>query len=356
MEIRILDRSEVSSIDPDSWDRLADNSCVPNPFYERWHLLSALEHLDLGNEVLVVTAYREDRLVCLFPVVLQRKALLFRYIELWHFCDCLASDVLREPGVTFGPILKEVMNRLQATVVVSPAHVEEGFDLDSDFSYCRTRKRRRAVTQFTSWEGYLQRLPRKYRKESKRILSRLMEKEGVRYVTSEKELSSKWFPLYCDIEDQSWKAKDGRLLSAEIENIHYYEQALERGEAQNKVEFQALLKNDEVLAISFRFKTGRKAFEVKTSYNEKYKSLYPGVVLELMNIRNVLDTDFALVDSCGWHNKVVERVWPDRIDVYRTVIFKCSIPGQTAKLLYRFIKWLRMSSHPVDLTCNRISQ
>jgi hypothetical protein len=356
MEIRILNRSEVGSIDPDSWDRLADSACVPNPFYERWHLLSALEYLDLEDEVLVVTAYREDRLVCLFPVVMQRKALLFRYIALWHFCDCLASDVLREPGVTFGPILKEVMDRLQATVVISPAHVEAGFDVDPDFSYCRTRKPRRAVTQFTSWENYLQRLPRKYRKESKRILSRLIEKEGVRYVTSEKELSSKWFPLYCEIEDQSWKAKDGRLLSAEKESIHYYEKALERGEVQKKVEFQALLKGDEVIAISFRFKTGRKAFEVKTSYNNDYKSLYPGVVLELLNIRNVLDADYSLVDSCGWHNQVVERIWPDRIDVYRTVIFRCSIPGQIAKLVYRFVKRLRMSSNPVDLTCNRISR
>lgn len=351
MDIRILDRLEAATIDPLSWDSLAQRSCVPNPFYERWHLLSALEHLDLRDQVFVITVYHKGRLVCLFPVCLQRKGFLFRYVILWHFRDCLASDVLREPGIRLAPIVQEVMSRLRVTLLISPAHVKGGFEVGEDFNYCQIRKLRRAVTRLTSWDEYLRGLPRKHRKESKRILSRLIDKEGVRYVTSANELGSEWFSRYCEIEQQSWKATGGRLLSAEDDRIRYYEKAIERGCLEKKVEFQALLKEDEVLAISFRFTSGRKGFDIKTSYNEKYKALYPGVVLELLNIKNVLVGGYDLIDSCGWHNRVVERFWPDRIDVFRTVVFLPTILGKTASLAYRLFKRLRMRCHPTDLTC-----
>lgn len=354
IEVRILDRADAAKIDPVAWDRLADCSCTPNPWYERWNLLPALRHLDTDASVFVVAVYQSGHLVCLFPVALKRRAWAFRYLSLWQFRDCVTSNVLQKANVSLPPVIQTVMKRLRVSVIVSASHRKQGFEITPDCSFCQIPRSRRAVTQFTGWSNYEQRLPRKHRKENKRILARVIDQKGARYIVSDSFLASTWLPMYLSVEHRSWKAREGHTISSDIGRLHYYEELVREGEEKNKVEFQGLFLGDDVLAMSIRFRTQRNAYEVKTSYDERYKSLYPGVVLELLNVRNILSGDYAIVDSCATQNRVIERVWPDEITLYRTVIFKKSLTGMLLKLIYLWYRririWTRHSSN--TLLCN----
>lgn len=351
IDLRLVDRADAATIDPDAWDLLAENARVPNPFYERWNLLSALKHLDKSEKVFIVTGYHSGRLVCLFPVCLKRKAVFFPYLMLWQFRDCLMSDVLYDGSVPLSSVFRALMDRLKVQMIVSPTHRKEGFEIASDCGFCQIRRSRKAIVRSTSWEEYQSTLPRKYRKENRRIMTRLLDKVGARYVTAEEDLAERWLPLYMDTENISWKARHGHVTSSDIDRRSYLEEAISRGEKKKKIEFQALVKGDDVLAISFRFKAQNNAYDIKTTYSEKYKNYYPGVVLELLNIKSVLEKGFTLVDSCAFKNKVVDRLWPDDVVLYRTVVFKKTIAGKLAQLVYMGYRQILLRLHDDRFLC-----
>jgi hypothetical protein len=349
LDIRILDRCDVGTIDPVAWDFLADVSSPPNPFYERWSLVPALKHLDKGKRVQLVTVYRAGSLVCLFPVRLHGWAGAFRALTIWRFPDCGATDVLCESGVSFEVVLRDIMTRLRAPVAVSTKHRPEGFDVARHLGFCRILRTRKAVTRVTTWDAYQAGLSGKHRRENRRVISRALDKEGMRYVTSDVDLISSWYPRYLDVERESWKFSAGNTLSSNAGIFKYFEEAIQYGEEGGKIEFRALLKGDEVAAMSFRFKAQHNAYEIKTTYSNKFKHLYPGVVLELLNIRDLLGDRFVLADSCSNNNPVVQRIWPDEISICRTIVFDDSLPGDIAKFIYSRYRTLKKSSCAMSL-------
>lgn len=334
-DIRLLSRAEAASVDPVAWDGLAARSRCPNPFYERWSLLPALRHLETAADVRVVAVYEGAELVALFPVCVQRRA-PWRYLKIWCFRDCLVSDVLSLSHVALWPILRTVMRRLGAIATISPMHGAGGFDLQPASMLCRFERRRKAVTHFAGWDSYESGLPRKDRKENRRVIRRLTEREGVRYATAAHGLVNGWLPHYLRVEQGSWKIGRGNAIAADPARLAYFRDAIAAGEARGAVEFQGLFDGDQPIAMSFRFMAQSHAFEIKTSYLESQRRLYPGVVLELLNLRDMLEHgDLTLVDSCAFRNRVVDRIWPDEIPIVNSIVFVDSLAGRIAARMMR---------------------
>ena len=352
LRMRIVDREQVETIDPQAWDRLADRSRTANPFYERWNLIAALNHLDKDETIFIVTVYEGERLVCLFPALLKRKAGPFRYLSVWQFGDCLVSDVLCEPGVPLPAVLDHLMDMFKVTVLISSRHTDGGFDVLPDAFFCQLQSERKAVIEAISWDEYQARVPGKHRKENKRIVNRLIQKEHAKYLTSDVQITARWFPDYLRMERESWKSVSGGSIYSEECRRNYFAEALERGERQNKVEFQGIYIDGDPVAMSFRFKAQRNAYEIMTAYSSRYKHLYPGVVLELLNLDGIFKDRFALVDSCNYNNKVVDRVWPDRITISRTVVFGRSAVGRIERWGYRQFRRFRAGKRTVRLICD----
>ena len=68
-------RSDVESlraIVPD-WEALAEEAAEPNPFYEHWMLLPALEAYGLGEGFQCVLVWENGTLAGLFPMHLERR-------------------------------------------------------------------------------------------------------------------------------------------------------------------------------------------------------------------------------------------------------------------------------------------
>ena len=334
MDIRILDRDQASRIDPEAWDALADESSAPNPFYERWNLLPALRFLDTEAPVVVVAGYDRGRLSALFPLRLEPTRLLFRQAAVWRFHGCHRTDALCLPGVSLDDVLREAMERARASVLISATHGERGHALSDDLGYCRKRRMRKAVTRFEGWEHYACSLSGKRRKENNRIVRRLTEGHGATYETGETAVAERWLPIYLDVESRSWKAKHGQTIGADAARRQYFHEVMCRGEQSGKIAFQGIFMQGQAIAVSFRYLAQACGYEIKTVYTEQYRQLYPGVVLELLNIRDILDRGYELVDSCATHNEAVDRIWPDEIPLYRTVLFSRNARGRLTRAAY----------------------
>lgn len=328
MKIHLLDRSGAEKIDRDAWQSLADHSVTPNPFYEPWCLLPALRHLHRIETVFVVTAYLQQRLIALFPICLKKKGPGLRLLSIWRFQDCLLTDVLCEVEQDFPEIAETLMRKLDAQLWVSSTHTAHGFPIGDPRNYFRIVRPRKAITRKYGWNQYLELQPRKMRNENRRVMSRLFEREGVRYVTSDSELRSRWLPLYADLENRSWKGVEGSAICKDNERHAFYRNVMQLGEPLKKIEFQAISIGEDMASMSFRYKAQRNAYEIKTSYCYDYRNLYPGVVLELLNIKGILESDIDLADSCAPSNSVVERIWPDEILIYRTTFFGNSVKSR----------------------------
>jgi hypothetical protein len=328
MKIRLLDRSEAETLDRDAWQSLADHSVTPNPFYEPWCLLPALRHLHPGHTVLVAAVYIRQRLVALFPICLTKKGPGLRLLRLWRFQDCLLTDVLCDVEQTFPEIAEALMRKLDAQVWVSSTHTTHGFSVGDPRNYFRIVRPRKAITEKYGWNRYLELQPRKVRKENRRVMSRLLEREGVRYVTGDRGLRSRWFPLYADLENRSWKGIEGSAICRDNDRYAFYRDVMQLGEPLKKIEFQAISIGEDMAAMSFRYTAQRNAYEIKTSYCPDYRNLYPGVVLELLNIKGLLESDIEVADSCAPSNSVVERIWPNEIPIYRTTFFGNSVKSR----------------------------
>ena len=87
------------------WDELAKSAALPNPFFESWMLLPALNLLSGEEQVSVVTVVDSTApgkpLVGLFPVVQRRgyKGVKVPYWEVWRYSHCYFAVPLIRIGL-----------------------------------------------------------------------------------------------------------------------------------------------------------------------------------------------------------------------------------------------------------------
>ena len=120
----------------------------------------------------------------------------------------------------------------------------------------------------------------------------------------------------------------------------YYRAICQSEAAAEKIKYQALINEQGALAISFRIVTNNQAFDLKTSFNEDYRELYPGVNLEMQNVLDLQNYSYHSVDSCtDPENFLINRLWPDQRDIYSSLYFRDGWVSWLLKGLYRFKNW-----------------
>jgi CelD/BcsL family acetyltransferase involved in cellulose biosynthesis len=199
------------------------------------------------------------------------------------------------------------------------------------------RATRGAILDTQKAGHHLTRLPQKTRQENQRIRKRFFEKSGARYVTSDKPDSIDWLGDYLQLEHAGWKGRvKGSILSDDgVES--YYLALYESNANLRKIQFQGLYAEQGPLAISFRLVSNGRAFDVKTTFDENYRELYPGVNLELCNMLDLENYRYEFVDSCTVSdNYLINRLWPDQRNILTSVYFKAGLVSQLLKKIYRW--------------------
>ena len=325
MDIRLevaRDIAALQAIIP-AWDELAANACEVNPFYESWILLPALRAQ--GDAALrCVLVWQGERLIGLFPFERKRrfKGLPVSVLASWrHSAYLLCTPLVRADSAAeclralfgwagregslleflyipadggFHAALGEVLRATACTVLptaqFSRALLRKGADLESSMSSDLRRQLRRKERRLAEKIGF-----------------------GTLAVGPGGDIGDQ-IERFMALEASGWKGKDGGAFAAKPGNLEFGRAVLGEAHRRGRLHMVGMDCEGRPLARRFSILAGEGSYAFKTAYDESYSAYSPGVLAELVNLR-----EFQKLDGAQWQdsytdpdNFTVNRMWKDR--------------------------------------------
>lgn len=325
-----------------AWEELARAALEPNPFYEHWMLLPALQHL--GNDVEVALVWQEGRLAGLFPWRRLRryKGLPASAAVSWQHPHCLlCTPLVRADSAR--TCLEALIDALDVSLVEfrylpagEPFHgaliealAARGLPSLVNRSYTRglLRKHRATVSaRFRRQAAKLDRIPG---------LTRLTLKPG--------DDVERWIADFLRLEAGGWKGRAGGAMACSEANRRYFHAVVAEAFRRGRLLGCGLDVGERPIARRLSFTAGEGAYAFKIAYDEAYAAFSPGAMLELDNVRQVdADPRIQWMDAYTDANVLaVERLWPDR-RAMQTLVAGAGAWGRAALAA---LAWLRRGKY-----------
>lgn len=366
----------VSSIDElrameVAWQHLADNAVEPNPFYEPWMALPALEHLgDAGRVEFIVfevphpgagtNAGGPAKLLCgLIPVVEQRplRGLPLAIQSLWKHEYCYLTTPLVRSG-TERIVVRALLKAWEKGTTSRTFHFDE---LPTDGPFHRILVEELWHTRWTSFvadsftraffqpaasaESYLAAaVSGKRRKEYRRLQSRLGETGpvGCDELLQLEDLP-RWTQEFCALEAAGWKGKEGVAVAVSQGRLRFFEQMLRHAMLRDRLMALGLRQGGRAIALKLNLLAGGGGYAFKITYDEALARFSPGVLLELENIQRLhARTDIGWMDSCASPNRfMINHLWPERRQFQRLMLAPDERLASLTLSAVPMIRWLK---------------
>lgn len=344
-----------------AWEDLAADALEPNPFYEPWMLMPALDSLAAGKDlgvVLVLAMDQQKPVLCgVFP--LEKKA---RYrglpvagFSLWRHIYCalctplIRRDCARQCLDAFldwlatecgGPLME--FNSISGEgcfhELLNDCLLKRGHPSFVCESYARALFR-----PMESADKYLQTaISPKHRKDLRRKQKRLSEKGQLTF----DELDAggdaeRWIDEFLALEASSWKGKQGGAFACDEANRDYFVAMAREAFLRGKLLMSAMRLDGKPIAQKFSFVSGRASFAFKIAFDEYYALFSPGMLLEVENIRRLhARPDIKWMDSCAAPIHFINRIWHDRRTIQTVLVSTGRRSGAFVILLIPFLRWL----------------
>jgi hypothetical protein len=342
MNIELIDASLWQSINPQVWNSLAEDSVLPNPFYERWCLGPAIKNLGTGLELYVACGYKDGNLQALCPVVVNKSYSFIRQVEVWRHLHCSLSSPLIRNIEMLPEFLTCLLNAFNCPVLRISNHPKAKMVSDNQKYFIIDQYQRAAQNLNITWKDYLDQNLGKKQRKYKNILHRIETKLRTEYQNISTGDLTLWLHRFSAVESTGWKYRVGTSLSQNTEELKYYSDCIEMGQRENKIEFQSIATETQDIAISFRFITHNQCFEIKTSYHDDFRRYSPGIALELYNLKDMFAGPYDYADSCAeGDNVIVHRLWQQRRELLSGLLFQPSLQGRIIYNVFEIAKKLR---------------
>jgi hypothetical protein len=349
------------------WDDLCRTALEPNPFYESWMLLPAIEAFAEGLDLRFVLVYAEDRndtsappVLCgLFPLErrMRYKGLPVDSFVLWRHLHCF----LCTPPVRAG-LERECLAAFFDWLRDAPdggALMEFGWiNTDGPFYELlagflnETGKPSFVSDQFTralcrpgaDADSYLsQAISKEHRRDYRRRHNRLSEKGRLAYVALEREADAeKWLEMFLALEASGWKGREGSAFSSDAAGRSFFIKAMTEAFDRGRLMMLAIRLDDSFIALKCNLIAGRGSFAFKIAFDEAYGRFCPGVLLELENIRLLHGrAGVEWMDSCAEPNHfMLNRLWAERRDIIDLVVSTGTKAGNLAISSLPMLRWI----------------
>lgn len=331
LQVILYNSNETSLINRDDWNELQKNSFVCNPFYEDWNLLPALHHLTHQNESIhIVTVYSRHKLIGLFPVAITKLYKIVPVCSIWQHDHAYLSEPLQSAPFDLARVLSEVCEQLGGVMSYMPQH--QAIYQSSHVTVCFHQYQRAAILDHKHIQPHLNNLGGKRMRELKRVKRKLEEEhniEFVRFADAHEGLNA-----YSELEHLGWKGSEKGSIYSHKNIKEYYLELIQTSES-GTIEVLGLISNKNLIACAIRLNSNNHYFEIKTTYDERFKMYAPGKVLEWYLLQDLKSHNMERVDSCTHSdNHLINWLWPDRIDVYRSYIFSQQPIGRAMAKLH----------------------
>ena len=316
-----------------AWEDLAAYALEPNPFYEPFMLLPALDVFGMESTLQFVFIYATMRarrvLLALLPMERARRyrGMPLAYLRLWMHRHCyLCTPLIRRGQAT--RCLSGYLDWLAAHdrgVLVEWRNVNgDGAFLtaltevleDAHRAYVPYEFKRALLRPRQNSESLLKEThSRKARHELRRLERRLAEKGDLVYRELQvRDDAAQWIQAFLDLESRGWKGKRGSALACREVDRRFFVRWASDAARRGRLMMLALVVGGRTVAMKCNLLAGAAAYAFKITYDEDYARYSPGVLLEMENIRRFhARGDLQWMDSCADpDNWMMNRIWPDR--------------------------------------------
>lgn len=337
VEVR-SDLDSLRAIIPD-WEALAAEAAEPNPFYEHWMLLPALEaygkNEGLGSDFRCILVWENGTLAGLFPMQLESRfhGLPLRVLRSWRHRNMLLCCA---PLVHAKYARKCLAALLQSPL--APAVELEWMPADGAIYAALAET---ALADGLPWlvtDAYARAIllrdrdPReRFNSNMKNNLRRWQAKLAALGTVTPARLASgcksdgdlaRWTREFLRLEASGWKAEKGSALACREDDRRFVDAVLPEAFRRGRLIISGLDLNGRPLARHMMIAAGEGAFTFKIAYDETYASCSPGIVAEVDNVRQFLENPGPRwVDSnTARENTSYGRVWKDRRTFQRVAV------------------------------------
>jgi CelD/BcsL family acetyltransferase involved in cellulose biosynthesis len=311
------------------WEALAADAAEPNPFYEHWMLLPALEaYGEQGFRCIVV--WDNGKLVGLLPMQLERsyRGLPVGALRSWRHRNMLLCTPLIQ-AKSMARVL-EALLRVRAAPLIEFDWVAAG----SLFYGALAEIASAAGLPWMVTDAYARALLVRDRDPRERFNSNM--KNNLRRwqarLAAAGELSSRrlapdddlaaWSAEFMQLEASGWKGRAGSALACREDDRRFVAAIFGEAFRRGRLLITGLDLDGKPLARHIMLTAGEGAVSFKLAYDEAHASCSPGILAEVDNVRQFMETPgLRWIDSnTARESTGYWRVWKDRRTVQRVTI------------------------------------
>jgi CelD/BcsL family acetyltransferase involved in cellulose biosynthesis len=336
-----------------SWENMAAAAIEPNPFYEPWMLLPALELFGMPGGFRLITVWKGDRLDAVMPTERARgfKGLPLPALESWRHRHCLlGTPLVRAEGAT--ETLAALIGSLRDVSLVGLKYIPSegpfqralmatGIRCAVLDSYARPVLRRHK-----DGEAYLNDfVSRKERQELRRRERRLQEQGRLKFVAlAPGQDLGRWIDDFLSLEASGWKGKEGSAMVCTEANRRFLTETFAAAYKRGRLEMVGIDLDGKPLGRCTGFIAGEGSFAFKPAYDEAFARFSPGIIAEVARIRNLHELPgVRWMDSfTDANNSVMSRLWKDRLTI-QSVAFGTNAAGALALAALPFLRWAKQT-------------
>ncbi len=312
------------------WESLAAEAIEPNPFYEHWLMLPALEAYGAGEGFRCVAVWQDGTLGGLFPLQLEPRfrGLPLRAARSWRHRNMLVGTPLvraRHAGACVAALLESGIAPLIEFDwtpagglfygALAEAAGDGGFPCVVSDPYLRAilvRDRDPRPRFNSNMKNNLRRWQARLRAAGALEPVRLMPGDDV----------AAWTEEFMRLEASGWKGRAGSALACREDDRRFVTDIFAEAHRRGRLLITGLNLGGRPLARHTMLLGGEGAFTFKIAYDETHASCSPGIVAEVDNVRQFLENPGPRwIDShTARENTSYGRVWKDRRTVQRVAL------------------------------------
>ena len=336
------------------WDALAQWSVCPNPFFESWYLLPALQSFDARNRVKLLRFEADGVLAGIMPI--ERGAKYYRHFlpqwAGWTHANCFLGAPLVAHGLE-KPFWRSLFRWLDRNAGPALFFHLSSLPLDGRLYNAMLkvieeqgrpaalvqRYERAMLSSALDPEIYLERaLAGKKRKELRRQFTRLSELGELRFGRRTDAVGvHEWIEAFLWLEATGWKGKAGSALAMDAGTTHLFTTALAGAAQRGRLERLSLSLDGAPIAMLANFVTPPGAYSFKTAFDKRYARFSPGVLLQRENLALLERGEIDWCDSCAsTDHPMIDHLWRERRDIGRVNL---AIGGSARRALFQAIAW-----------------
>jgi CelD/BcsL family acetyltransferase involved in cellulose biosynthesis len=357
--VKVLAGLEAMAAIVPSWENMAAAAIEPNPFYEPWMLLPALEAFGLERGFRLVTVWHGDRLDAVLP--LERsggfKGLPVPALSSWRHRHCLlCTPLVRADGAveTLAALIGWLQADGEGTSLAGLQYIpSEGPFNDALMAALKAAGikplvldgyARPVLRRAKDGETYVNEfIPRKERQELRRREKRLKEQGTLTQVAlAPGEDIGRWIDEFLKLEASGWKGKEGTAMACSEANRRFLTETFTAAHQRGRLEMVGVDFDSKPLGRCTGFIAGEGSYAFKPAYDEAFAKFSPGILAEVARIRNLHQLPgVQWMDSfTDANNSMMSRLWKDRLTV-QTLVFATGKAGALAIAAWPFLRWAK---------------